>query len=726
VVAIDWITSSFALRFSADDNGPIRLVDLGGDTSLFPSTYNRAHQPLVEVMTPQFGNDTSSNSSRHSGTHLGCALRYVRHEETNTDGIDRLVIEQSDPATGLTCISTFDILPSVPAVRTTTTVSVASGKPALTLWAVTSFATGACISADVNALDVWSAKSTWAAENRWTAQPLRAAGLIVTQPSARGETCRSAISAFSTSTWSSGTYIPAGAVQNRDTGLTLAWQIEHNGPWLWEVGERPAWSRHLDNLPVASEEAAGPPAEDHSDDGAYVAALGPTDTLHHWSYTVDAEKTFTSVPVTFTIAGSFDTAFDQLATHRRAARRSHPQNDSLPVIFNDYMDTLEGDPTEAKLLPLIDAAAKAGCEYFCIDAGWYDDTAGWWASVGDWVPSTARFPRGLAFVLDHIRGQGMTPGLWLEPEVVGVSSAAASALPDSAFLQRTGVRIRERDRYFLDLRSKEARAHLDHAVDQLIIELGVGYFKLDYNVTPGPGTDTNAPSVGHGLLEHNRSLLSWLDTVLDRHPDLILENCGSGALRSDFAMLSRLQLQSTSDQQDPLLYPMIAVGALVHVLPEQAGNWSYPQSTMSDEMIAFNMCTGLAGRLYQAGLLDRMTPEQLALVAAGVQTHKDTRNLLSHSTVRFPTGVPSWDDDWITVAFCGSGETYLIAWRQEHAPPEVTLELPHLIGVGVQVTQIYPPVEALAEWTAVRTPTGLTLTCSEGIAAARMLRLTPR
>lgn len=726
MVAIDWISSSFALRFLADDDGPIRLVDLGKDSSLFSASYDRAHQPLVEVMSPQFGNHISSNSGRHSGTHLGGALRYVRHEETTAHGIDRLVIEQSDPATGLTCVSTFDALPGVPAVRTTTTVSVAAGKPALTLWAVTSFATGACVSADINALDVWSARSTWAAENRWAAQPLRAAGLIATQPSARGETCRSAISVVSTSTWSSGTYIPAGAVQNRDTGLTLAWQIEHNGPWLWEAGERPAWSRHLDNLEVGSEEAAGPPAEDHRNDGAYVAALGPTDTLHHWSYAVDAETTFTSVPVTFTVADSFDTAFDQLATHRRAARRNHPQNDALPVIFNDYMDTLEGDPTEAKLLPLIDAAAKAGCEYFCIDAGWYDDTAGWWASVGDWVPSTVRFPRGLGFVLDHIRNQGMTPGLWLEPEVVGVNSAAAAALPNSAFLQRAGVRIRERDRYLLDLRSEEVRAYLDQAVDRLIVELGVGYFKLDYNVTPGPGTDTNAPSVGHGLLEHNRALLRWLDTVLDRHPDVILENCGSGGLRSDFAMLSHLQLQSTSDQQDPLLYPAIAVGALVHILPEQAGNWSYPQSTMSDEMIAFTMCTGLAGRLYQAGLLDRMTPEQLALVAAGIQTHKDTRSMLSRSTVRFPTGVPSWDDDWITVAFCRSHETYLIAWRHEHAAPEVTLDLPHLLGVDVAVMQIYPPVEALAEWTAVRTRTGVTLKASQGTAAARMLRLTPR
>jgi alpha-galactosidase len=312
----------------------------------------------------------------------------------------------------------------------------------------------------------------------------------------------------------------------------------------------------------------------------------------------------------------------------------------------------------------------------------------------------------------------------LEPEVVGITSDAARTLPNEAFLQRNGVRIRERERYLLDLRSTAARAHLDAAVDRLVRELGVGYFKLDYNVTPGAGTDLDAFSVGHGLLEHNRALLTWLDGVLDRHPDLVLENCGSGALRSDFAMLSHLQLQSTSDQQDPLLYPMIAVGALAHILPEQAANWSYPQSSMSDELIAFTMCTGLAGRLYQAGLLDRMNEQQLALVAAGVRVHKDTRQALARSTPRFPTGLPGWDDAWVTVAFESQEETYVLAWRQERAADQVAMELPWLGDHPVQVEQVYPPADTLAEWKVERTRTGLTLQSGEAVAAARMLRVT--
>jgi alpha-galactosidase len=273
VVTIEWSTSRFAVRLLADE-GPVRLVDLtpdpAFDSAFDPARYAKAHQPLVEIMSPLYGNDTSSNSNRHSGTRLGRTMRYVRHQESSADGVDRLVVEQVDPGTGLTAESVFEALPDVPAVRTSTTVSVAEGQRPQTLWAVTSFATGAGISDAPNDLDVWRADCTWAAENRWAAQPLRAPGLVATQPQAPGETIRSCINAFATSTWSSGSYVPAGAVQNRRSGQTLAWQVEHNGAWLWEVGERPGPTDGLIDRPIGTDEAAGPPSHEERLDGAYV------------------------------------------------------------------------------------------------------------------------------------------------------------------------------------------------------------------------------------------------------------------------------------------------------------------------------------------------------------------------------------------------------------------------------------------------------------------------
>jgi alpha-galactosidase len=204
------------------------------------------------------------------------------------------------------------------------------------------------------------------------------------------------------------------------------------------------------------------------------------------------------------------------------------------VVFNDYMNTLMGDPTTDKLLPLVDAAAAVGAEVFCIDAGWYDDGGHWWPSVGDWQPSTVRFPDGgLQRVLDHIRDRGMLPGLWVEPEVIGVRSPAAQRLPDEAFLQRYGRRIVEQERYFLDLRHPAARAHLDEVVDRLVDGYGARFFKFDYNVTPGAGTDRDAFSVGDGLLQQNRAQLDWLTGVPDRHRYVVIENCSSGAMRLD-------------------------------------------------------------------------------------------------------------------------------------------------------------------------------------------------
>lgn len=729
---IRWEAGGLRLAFEHDPDGPVRLVAIDGpeaDAVSEPGGSGRMtpRQPLVEVLSPAWGR--VNNSYRYDGTALGAGLRLVDSTATSAGGVDRLEIVQRHEASGLVATTVLEAIAGVPAVRTTTTLRVEPGHAPLSVWAVTSLATGAVVSDAPNDVDLWWADSGWCSENRWTSRALRSPGLVAVDRTARGETSRNRLAVSSLSTWSSGVANPAGAARDRRTGRTLAWQVEHNGAWAFELGEDPDWGHG--GVPLEdrlfSETPFGPPRADRSRDGAYVAVLGPTDALHQWSVTLDGDTAFTTVPVSFTVAGSLDDALGRLAAQRRASRRPHAAGDALPVVFNDYMNTLEGDPTEGKLLPLIDAAARVGAEVFCIDAGWYDDTAGWWASVGDWQPSTARFPSGLPAVLDRIRAQGMVPGLWLEPEVVGLESSAARTLPDSAFLQRSGVRIVENARYLLDLRSPDARAHLDEAVDRLVGDLGVGFFKLDYNVTPGSGTDLDAPSVGAGLLEHNRALLTWLEAVLDRHPDLILENCGSGAMRSDAAMLRVLQMQSTSDQQDPLLYPMIAVGALAHILPEQAGNWAYPQPDMDDEMVVFTECTGLAGRLYQAGVLSGMDDHGLDLVADAVRVHKGTRHALAASTPRFPTGLPSWDDAWTTVAFdvADSPDTYVIAWRQAHADAAVDLALPHLGGGDATVEQVYPAAGVGAGWTATRTAGGLRLDSGGGTGApgARMYRV---
>ena len=74
------------------------------------------------------------------------------------------------------------------------------------------------------------------AEGRWQVRALRDT-LPDIDRQRLGADPRGCFGVTSTGTWSSGRYLPAGAVVNRRTGHAWAWQIEHNGGWHWEVGE---------------------------------------------------------------------------------------------------------------------------------------------------------------------------------------------------------------------------------------------------------------------------------------------------------------------------------------------------------------------------------------------------------------------------------------------------------------------------------------------------------
>ncbi|WP_246002360.1 glycoside hydrolase family 36 protein [Allorhizocola rhizosphaerae] len=678
------------MSFAVDVSGPAsvrQLSDVGGIQPV------PAVQPLVEVLAA--GTGRARASRRFSDTAIGRRMRYTGHEQSR-DGVWHVwQIDLRDDVTGLCARVSVRSADGVGACRVHTEIKNDGREPVLLL-GVSSFAAG--FAAPVAAVDLVHGASEWLGEGRWTRHPLRDNAVDLNLRS-HGQDGRGCFAVVSTGAWSTGTHLPTGALIDRDSGHAWLWQIEHHGPWRWETGER--------------------------QDGAYVALLGPNDTDHQWSRLLRPGESFSTVPISIAVSHQdLEGAAAAMTRHRRALVRPHPDRGTLPVVFNDYMNTLMGDPTTAKLLPLIDAAADAGAEVFCIDAGWYDNGDTWWDSVGEWQPSQTRFPRGIEEVLARIREHGMVPGLWLEPEVIGVRGPMADKLPAEAFLQRNGIRLIEHDRYHLDLRHPAAVSHLDEVVDRLVEQLGVGYLKLDYNIDPGAGTDLDADSVGAGLLGHHRAHLAWLDRVLDRHPDLVLENCASGAMRMDYALLSRLQLQSTSDQQDFTRYPPIAVAAPLSVLPEQSASWAYPQPDMTDEQIAFTLCTSMLGRLYLSGRLDAMAPGQLESVRAAVRVHKSIRTDLAAATPAWPLGLPQWTDPWLSLAMRLGGTTYLAVWRRDGATPSTALSLPHLRGTDVTIDVLYPshlPAWS-CDWAASE---GLLHVAAEPL-SARLFRITPK
>jgi alpha-galactosidase len=692
-----WGASRAPLRLCSDPAAPVSVSVAADETG------ERAgeRQPLVEVLA--FGHGRRRNSLRMADSAIGSRLRLASPIEAEPKHLE---VSQIDQMTGLAVSTRIETLDSCAAYRATTTLTN-SGTETLIIQSVSSIALSGMTELLGSAEEtlVWQARNEWCSESRWYPVLLESQqALVDINPMLHGETSRCMYGLTSSSNWSSGSFVPMGALVG-STGAALVWQLEVNGPWRWEIISR------FD--PV---------------DPYGLVLLGPTDLHHSWVHQLEPGESFTSVPVSFAVSrDGLAGAMAELTWHRRAAHVCVPADTGRPLVFNDYMNTLMGDPTAGKLLPLIEAAASVGAQVFCIDAGWYDDDGDWWPSVGAWEPSRQRFgAHGLGGVLHHIRDRGMKAGLWIEPEVIGVNSTKATELSDECFMRRDGRRIEEHQRYFLDFRAHATREYLDSVFERLISGLGVEYFKWDNNVTPGTGPKGGgARSPGDGLLEHSRAQLAWFDALRARYPAVIFEACSSGAQRMDQAILSRFDLQSTSDQQDYRLYPPIAASAPMAMAPEQAANWSYPIPGMRPEQVAFTLVTGLSGRLYLSGRLNELDRAAIELVREATAIYPSVIRHHSLSTPFWPLGLPSWSDPVVALGSLGSDDALVAIWNRLPATSSVILEVPAYQGRAVAVSTLFPTSLPTWPWRWDQSTGHLHLGLAKTGEAARLLRLVP-
>ncbi|MFB6720953.1 glycoside hydrolase family 36 protein [Kribbella sp. NPDC056345] len=638
-----WTSGDVELELLIDEAAPVKVCSLR-PTGVQPPTEDLAVN-LVELNLSGHGRIHEPPGTRHRTYAAADGLRLVEvSEQADASGNEVLLVRQA--SADLETVSRIESWAGTSVLRATTEV-INRGVGELTLTYLSSLALAGFGGGLRTGTRIHQARNSWCAELRWQVLSPEQAGLVSILGSGIS---KDRFAATSLGSWSSAELLPMGAVENVSDELTWTWQIEHQGAWHWELGGL---------------------KED-----LYLQVSGPTDGEHQWRQRLAPGESFTTVPVAVAVTrGGLDDGLRALTSYRRLMRRQQADHSNLPVIFNDYMNCLWGDPSAAKLTPLIKAAAEVGAEYFVIDAGWYADDSGWWDTVGAWEPSQVRFPDGLGKTIQEIHDAGLVPGLWLEPEVVGVRSEIAEQLPPDAFFWRDGRRIAETGRYHLDFRSAAVRERMDTVVDGLIEQFGIGYFKLDYNINL-PGTDALGEAPGAGLLGHNRAYLSWLDDVLDRHPALVLESCASGGMRADYAMLARMTLHSTSDQVDLLAYAPIAAAAPSAVTPEQGAVWAYPRPVHTPEEASFALVNALLGRIHLSGRPDEMNTEQLTRVAAAVSTYKEHRSLIARAEPHWPLGLPGWYDEQLALALVADDTALLAVWHRGDGPTTVDVPLP--------------------------------------------------
>jgi alpha-galactosidase len=322
---------------------------------------------------------------------------------------------------------------------------------------------------------------------------------------------------------------------------------------------------------------------------------------------------------------------DELAAAFHGYLRALPAHPGSPRPVNlNVWEAVYFDHDTDRLRGLADLAASVGVERFVLDDGWFlhrrDDHAG----LGDWEVDPAVFPDGLHPVVDHVRGLGMTFGLWFEPEMVNPDSDLFRAHPDWILNVPGREPLEQRNQLVLDLTRPEVFDHLLGQIDAVLSTYDIGYVKWDHNrdlLDAGSAATGGAPAVHAQTLAYYR----LLDELRRRHPTVEWEACASGGGRVDLAVLERSERVWTSDMTDALsrqsiqrwtqqLVPPEYVGA--HVSAEhahQTGRW-FP--------LGFRAATAFFGHFGIEWDLSTADDAQRAELGRWIELYKAHRDLL--------------------------------------------------------------------------------------------------
>ncbi len=516
--------------------------------------------------------------------------------------------------------------------------------------------------ADAEDLILYTPHNAWCEELHWTRQTLREAGY---NPM-RMPYSMKRVEATNTGAWSTKEHLPMGAIYNTRRDETLLWQIEHNGSWHWEVSS--------------------------TNYSTFLTLSGPTEAENGWYKALAPGEQFTSVPVALSVAkGDFESAVQELTKYRRVIVDPRHLDPALPIIFNDYMQCIKAQPDTEKEIAAIDRAAELGAEIYCMDAGWYS-MGDWWPLVGEWNICNERFSGGgLKPLFDRILSHGMRAGIWIEPEVMGVECPMVDQFKD-CFFMRHGQPVNNRGRYQFDFRKQKVIDHMNNTIDRLIRDLGVSYFKFDYNIEPGVGTETDADSFGDGLMQHNKAFLDWVDSLYDRYPGIIIENCSSGGMRTEYGSLKHFSIQSVSDASFYYEFSHMSVMGPTGMLPEQCGIWVCPLKRQTPAQDAYAAINAILHRFYPSGEIPWLEPQRFAVVKQAVEVYKQIRPDIPGSLPIFPEGICTYNHDWhVGGRISGNGKRlYLTIGHLRGEGDCKTIHLPKFAGKMSSARILYP------------------------------------
>ena len=659
------------LEFELNEGALLLMKTFGSRVSPFPQFYKEYR--FAEVQVAGENHDVHGGAKQFLSSE-SMKLKYVSHK---IEG-DVLEIVQRSELVEVT--SVFCAYPDTNALRVFNRVKNISDHE-ICLEAVNSFS---CYGFGQNGINSAKDLYLYRFTNSWhcECQPRVLSFFDLGLFNSNNSRSMKRISGCNSGTWSSKEELPQAIIEDRAAGRFFMFQIESSSSWYYEIGE------NFGEL--------------------YLYLGGPNQNFNQWSKKLQPGQTFETVKVAVCHGNTLNRAVGEMTKYRRHILRGWKGNEHLPSIFNEYMHLAWGTPNENITAAIAPNIAELGVEYYVIDVAWHDEEDDTYPYLGKWKDSKKRFPSGVKKTIDFIHSLGMKAGLWFEVESVGAHcDEMISYYGEDAFFRRNGKKVVQMSRLVLDFRNKKVRDYIESVFDRLVGEYGVDYIKIDCNLCSGPGTEVSSDSLGDGLMQHTQAYLDFIAHIMDKYPDLVIENCGSGGMRMDYRMLSLHPIQSTSDQVDYRRYPYIAGNILSAVLPEQAAVWSYPVSdiyneegyekiaeTVSEEQVALNMVNAMLGRIHLASHLEYLTPEKRELVREGLAYYNKLTPYKEKAVPYFPLGFTQFEEEFVASGLRADNKIFLAVWNLRGAK---TVDVP-LPEVEVKSVNVGYPSKLKTDW----------------------------
>lgn len=524
--------------------------------------------------------------------------------------------------------------------------------------------------------------SSWQGEGQWKQYKLEDTGLY---PTYNHNTQRS-YRIGSVGSWSTCRYYPLLILEDKATEEAWFFEIAHGASWMIEIcvgGYRNAtWLN--------------------------VMLSACCQTHDGWHRQLLPGEEYTAPKAVYgCVPGGFEEAVGVLLEYKRSLPYPKFPRGPSPVCFNDYMNCLWALPTREKLIPLIDAAANAGCEYFIIDAGWFGPSDNWNDGLGDYIKNDDKFgPGGFAGILEYIKEKGMEPGCWLEIESATASCEFVKANPD-CILTRYGKPV-GKTRCFLDFRKSAVTEHI-FSVFEGLYSMGIRFIKNDYNQNTGIGIDGPLGQASAEELKlHHKAVMALIDRVRAAFPDLIIENCSSGCMRADGESEVHFHLQSCSDQEYYDRMPSIVQGLSACLIPERTGIWGYPYPVPIDERMSFvkseeftqkfasgqctvfNMVNMMSGGVYLSGHIDCADETGMELIREGIDVYKSIRHLIPVSRPVYPTKIANITHRGLMSLGLLSQDALLLSLWNTSDKDRFEIDLTKYLTLDSKIELVYP------------------------------------